>query len=221
MLYDPYPLGFSLEDSPFVRGSNIQLFLLLLLSRFILYSTRGRGGIGRRTRFRSVRVTLMRVRVSPSPLMAHINELIDFVVMVFIVNQNRVLLVDHKKLKMWMPVGGHIELNEDPEQALYREVQEECGLEIELIGEKRATVTDAGTKALPTPQYMDVHDITNHHKHVAMLYFARSKTDVVKLAAGEHNAIRWFTAADLADPQFDLKPFVRFYAEEALKNEST
>lgn len=66
----------------------------------------------------------------------HIHELIDFAVDVFIVYKNKVLLVHHIEQNKWLPVGGHVELNEDPEQALFREIKEECGLEVEIFGEK-------------------------------------------------------------------------------------
>ena len=49
--------------------------------------------------------------------MAHIHEKIDFTASVYIVRDNRVLLHMHKKLNMWLPPGGHIELDEDPNQA--------------------------------------------------------------------------------------------------------
>ena len=69
--------------------------------------------------------------------MPHIHEKIDFTVEVFIVHKDRVLLRMHDKFKKWMSVGGHIELDEDPEEAARREVKEEVGLEIELIGNQR------------------------------------------------------------------------------------
>ena len=57
--------------------------------------------------------------------MPHIHDLIDFIVDAYIVHNNSVLLILHKKLKIWLPIGGHIELNEDPDEALMREIKEE------------------------------------------------------------------------------------------------
>lgn len=53
--------------------------------------------------------------------MAHLHGRIDFTVAVFVVHQNKVLLVHHRKLNRWLPVGGHIELDEGPEPAALRE----------------------------------------------------------------------------------------------------
>jgi len=41
-------------------------------------------------------------------------------VSVFIVHRDKVLLIYHKYYNEWLPIGGHIELDEDPEEALYR-----------------------------------------------------------------------------------------------------
>jgi len=54
--------------------------------------------------------------------MPHIHDKIDFTVEVFIVHNNKVLLRKHDKYKIWLSVGGHIELNEDPNQAAIRDV---------------------------------------------------------------------------------------------------
>jgi len=149
--------------------------------------------------------------------MAHIHDLIDFVVSINIVFDGKVLMVHHKKLDHWLPVGGHIELDEDPEQAAVREAKEESGLDIELIGTK-PSFDCPGTKFLISPAYLDIHDIPpKDHKHIGLVYFARAKTDAITLATEEHHAIRWFTPEDLIDPQYGLSTSIVFYAREALK----
>ena len=149
--------------------------------------------------------------------MPHIHDLIGFVVAAYITYGDKVLLVDHIKIKKWMPIGGHIELDEDPDVALVREIKEECGLEVEISGGlKPPDLTDSGTKPLLAPIYMDIHDITDTHKHIGLVYFAKATTDQVTLADKEHHAIRWFMKEDLENPEFDIPPYVRFYAEQAL-----
>lgn len=148
--------------------------------------------------------------------MPHIHELIDFTVVAYIVHDQRVLMIDHKKSKMWLPIGGHVELNEDPDEALLREIKEESGLEVEIIGEK-PEFDDPNVKTLLAPAYMDIHSIDEKHRHVGMVYFAKAKSDKTTLAEKEHNAIRWFSQEDLHDPKYNLKPQVIFYAEKALE----
>lgn len=62
--------------------------------------------------------------------MMNINR--HFTVSVYVVNNNRVLLHRHKKAQILLPVGGHIELDELPEEAAVREVLEEAGVVVEL-----------------------------------------------------------------------------------------
>lgn len=50
---------------------------------------------------------------------------LEMVVAGYIVNKDKLLLIHHKKLKKWLPVGGHIDENETPCKALRREVKEE------------------------------------------------------------------------------------------------
>ena len=59
--------------------------------------------------------------------MAHIHEKIDFTVAIFVVHDEKILLIHHRQLDKWLPLGGHIELDEDPEQAALREAKEESG----------------------------------------------------------------------------------------------
>jgi 8-oxo-dGTP pyrophosphatase MutT (NUDIX family) len=48
-----------------------------------------------------------------------------------------VLLVEHRKLGWWLYPGGHIEPNEDPAQAVVREVAEETGIRGQIVAETR------------------------------------------------------------------------------------
>lgn len=151
--------------------------------------------------------------------MAHINKKIDLTVAAFIVYQGKILLVDHKALKKWLPIGGHVELDEDPEQALFREIEEESGLtqnEIKVLGEK-PDVKSPGTKFLIAPVFLDIHDISKEHKHIGMVYFIKASTDKITRAVLEHNDIRWFSGSELVQKQFDISAAIKYYAKEAIK----
>jgi 8-oxo-dGTP pyrophosphatase MutT (NUDIX family) len=60
--------------------------------------------------------------------MPHVHELYDFTTSAFIAYNGTILLVQHKKIGKWLQPGGHIELDEDPLEALWREIEEETGL---------------------------------------------------------------------------------------------
>ena len=148
--------------------------------------------------------------------MAHIHEKIDFTVAIFVVQRDRILLIHHRKLDRWLPLGGHIELDEDPEIAALREAKEESGLDVELLGERPPT-TEPGTRALIAPRFLDIHRITDTHEHIGMIYWARPRNGSLTLASAEHHDIRWCSAADLDNLHPPMSNAVKWYCRKALE----
>ena len=153
----------------------------------------------------------------------HIHEKIDFTVAIFVVHERRVLLVHHRTLDKWLPLGGHIELDEDPEQAALREAREESGLEVELLGERPPT-TGPGTRALIAPRFLDIHRIHETHEHIGMIYWARpreSSGGELTLAKSEHHEIRWCAKADLDELRPSMSNAVKWYCLKAIEEVSS
>ena len=148
--------------------------------------------------------------------MAHIHEKIDFTVAIFIVHDGRILLIHHRKLGKWLPLGGHIELDEDPEQAALREAKEESGLDVELLGERPPT-TSPGTRALIAPRFLDIHRISETHEHIGLSYWARPRNSAdVKLATEEHHDIRWCSREEMEKLSPPMTDAVKWYCHRAL-----
>lgn len=148
--------------------------------------------------------------------MAHIHEKIDFTVAIFVVQNGKILLIHHRKLNKWLPLGGHVELDEDPEMAALREAREESGLEVELLGERPPT-TEPGTRALIAPRFLDIHRINNAHEHIGMIYWARPRNGSVTLADAEHHDIRWCSASELDALQPAMSNAVKWYCRKAIE----
>jgi len=146
----------------------------------------------------------------------HIHYAIDFTVAIFVVRDGKVLLIHHRKLDKWLPLGGHIELHEDPEQAALREAREESGLDVELLGERPPT-TEPGTRALIAPRFLDIHRINDVHEHIGMIYWARPKSGALALAAAEHHDIGWFTGPQLDALVTRMSDAVKWYCRKALE----
>lgn len=145
--------------------------------------------------------------------MPHFNYYIDYVVGAFIVRDGKVLLVNHRKLGVWLCPGGHIELDEDPVEAVHREVMEETGLRVKLYG-IRPKFEDANAVSLIRPTWLDIHRITDTHRHTCFYWAAKPLGDgSVRLAESEHSEIEWFPAYELPDPMW---PATRYYCREAV-----
>jgi 8-oxo-dGTP pyrophosphatase MutT (NUDIX family) len=143
---------------------------------------------------------------------------VDYTVEVFVVCDGMVLLRLHDKLGLWLSVGGHVELHEDPAQAAVREVREEVGLEVVLDDSHMLyrEETDGYTE-LPPPVFMCRGRATSTHEHVTMTYFARSSTKRVTPSGADRSDVwRWVSAQGLHDPELALLDSIKFYAQTAL-----
>ena len=141
----------------------------------------------------------------------------EFVATGFIVNGDKTLLVHHKKLEKWLPVGGHIEKEETPEQALEREAMEEAGLTIEILEQKHFENEDSAR--LKVPHYMQVELIPDKqkglHEHIDLIFFCKTKENKITLNKKEHHDIKWFTAKDLENEE--IMPNVRILGKKAIE----
>ncbi len=151
--------------------------------------------------------------------MPHIHEKIDFTVDAVIVFENKVLLRKHDKYKKWLFPGGHIELNEDPNQAALREVKEEVGLDVELFNASPFfKKSNEFYGDLIPPLFVNRHRINANHEHVSFIYVASSKSNKIVQSVDElSEECRWFTYEELQDSALVLDSTIKPYAETALR----
>ena len=122
-----------------------------------------------------------------------------FVATGYIVRNGKTLLLFHKKLRMWLPPGGHIDDGELPEEALRREIREETGLEVEILSLRRAPdPTDGRVRYLYVPNHVQLEDIPGGHpQHIDLIYFCKARNGKVSLRPTEHDEMRWHGLAEL------------------------
>lgn len=136
----------------------------------------------------------------------------DFTVATFVVHEDKLLMLYHDKLKMWLPPGGHIEPNELPDDAAVREVREETGIVVELVG-RRALPIDY-PRQLIIPEGVQVEHIAPGHEHIDFVYFARPVGDTRIVAGQGVSRVGWYTKAEL--DQMPLTDEIRMWVERAL-----
>ena len=118
----------------------------------------------------------------------------------FVVRGDSTLLHWHRRLGQWMPPGGHIEQDEDPVQAVLREILEETGIVAEVIP-SRTPEAFAYPEQLPAPYTILVEDIPGPgepHKHIDMIYFCRP-VDGADHERVDDPSLRWVSEAELRD----------------------
>ncbi len=105
------------------------------------------------------------------------------------------------RLGIWLPPGGHVEANEDPVQAVFREVREETGLDAEIVS-GGPTFGYTSPPQLAPPAAMAVYDIPRDskldepHQHIDFIYFLRPVTASPVLP--NEMQWRWFDRDDLS-----------------------
>lgn len=149
------------------------------------------------------------MRDSASPVQVPTTR--DFAATTFVVEDGRTLLLWHLKTRAWLPPGGHVEPNELPDDAAVREVHEETGLTVELLGETRRWGT---VGVLRRPFCVLLERIAPGHEHVDLIYYARVTGGILRLDPREASAHRWCTSEDLGGA--DIAEDIRILGREAL-----
>lgn len=126
---------------------------------------------------------------------------------------NTILFIHHKKLNKWLFVGGHIELNEDPETAVCREVKEETNLDITLLGERYPREED-----FIKPFALQRNVVKNDHVHMDLFYIAiANNPEQIKAKEDEVLNYKWFTKEEIMSSNFDTFPEKKKMAIDVLE----
>lgn len=158
-----------------------------------------------------------------------------FTASAFVVDsQGRTLLLWHKRLRRWMPPGGHVDADELPEETARRECKEETGLDVDIIGEEQADVFAKNPeegRMLKKPIALLLEQIPASpersepaHQHMDFVYLARplDEAQVLCLQKEEGDRLCWFTAEEIAalDPATEIFANVKRYILSILTSSS-
>jgi ADP-ribose pyrophosphatase YjhB (NUDIX family) len=120
-------------------------------------------------------------------------------------SRHEVLMVKHKKLKVWLPPGGHVDENELPNEAALREIFEETGVKAEVISSPLSSqldlrLNDRGCKVLPRSLVMLLEDIDGDgmHNHIDLIYVCKAISDEIILQTTEVYEVGWFSMAEFS-----------------------
>lgn len=114
----------------------------------------------------------------------------------------KILLVDHKLAGLWLPAGGHVEEDEDPQETVRRECQEELAIEADFRWEDPFFLTVTATAG----------DI-GRHTDVSLWYVLRGNSeDAYAFDAREFHTVRWFSLDALPESRTD--PHLKRFAEK-------
>ena len=128
-----------------------------------------------------------------------------FCVTVYIFDKEtqKFVFIKHKKLQKWLPAGGHIEENENPDNAAKREVFEETGLkDLHFINPPINVINIDGL--LIQPFGIQLNKIKEGHEHLDLIYLATiDKKEKLVLNEIETEGIQEFSLKEILDDNFN------------------
>ncbi len=157
--------------------------------------------------------------------MTHTSKLLDYTVNCFIVKDNKVLFIYNPQYGMWLAPGGHIDPDENFEDAIYREIEEETGIkkgELALIDPRNTLPKEdifsdhEGARSLISPTFTDIHPAGKGHMHIAFRFFLTTKAEVRGSVDEFVTKHKWLSESDFESKEYNLKKAVKFYAKYAL-----
>ncbi len=116
--------------------------------------------------------------------------------------KQQVLLIYHRKLKKWLPAGGHVDPHEIPCDTARREALEETGIEVEILSQENIEINCWNAKSFPRPYLCLLEEIPPYgdqpaHQHMDMVYVGRPIGGTLRHAPEETAGARWFSLEDL------------------------
>lgn len=142
----------------------------------------------------------------------------------FLVNDNKVLLVKHKKLGIWLAPGGHLDKAELPHQAAEREFWEETAIKVKAKSVLPLLPGTANSDYHPVPFSVNLHWISQElykkrlasstpekrvvdkvwqlgcEKHLVFTYVVEAVAGLdFKQNVEETDGISWFSKKELVD----------------------
>lgn len=96
--------------------------------------------------------------------------------------EEKILLVDHKKAELWLPSGGHVEIDEDPSDTVTRECMEELYVAADFWFREPVFITQTETVGK-----------TAGHTDVSLWYLIKGNSNIeYNFDREEFSGIEWF-----------------------------
>lgn len=116
----------------------------------------------------------------------------------------------HKKIEKLMQIGGHIEIDESPWQAVVHEIEEESGYrtdELTVLQFTNDRVKDGGNVLHPLPFSMNTHHVliktpsgaVDHYHSDSCYGFIAAAEPKRAVKSEESTDLRWLTLPELAE----------------------
>ena len=120
-----------------------------------------------------------RLRAAGADPFSENDDLVHITGSAIVVGSRGTVLLEHKRLGMWLQPGGHVDLGESPWDAALREAREETGLNVRF------------TEQPPRLIHVDVHQGGRGHTHLDLRYLLDGGDADPAPPADESQQVEW------------------------------
>mgnify|MGYP001299840208 CR=1 FL=1 len=123
---------------------------------------------------------------------------------VFSPKRDKTLLIFHRKMRKWLPPGGHLQPNELPHEGAIREVWEETGIRAKPIPWwEELDIKEKVESQLPTPfcmlhEYIPASQHDEAHMHIDFIFLLEPENEApLSIAPKEVEEARWMSLEEV------------------------
>lgn len=119
-------------------------------------------------------------------------------------DKKKILLMDHINAGLWLPSGGHVEINEHPKTTVEREIMEELNFSADFISDIPFFITQTVTV-----------NIGAGHTDVSLWYLLRGNSEEkITYDKNEFKGYKWFGYNEILETDIKLDPHMHRFVNK-------
>ena len=123
-----------------------------------------------------------------------------------VVHEDKILLTQRKGVPhIWELPGGKVEFNEEPSNAVVREVQEETGYEVEVLVRNRRLAMLPLSYSIKVNSYLQI---------ILLCFECKLVGGELLIAKSEVDDVQWFSVNELPNVRHGSRDFVDYYLSD-------
>jgi 8-oxo-dGTP pyrophosphatase MutT (NUDIX family) len=137
----------------------------------------------------------------------------QFTATIYILKDDKVLLIHHRKHQKWLPPGGHLMPNEIPIDGAIREAKEETGLDVMPLRQENVWIEgQENARSIERPYLCLLENIPSTpsepaHQHIDFIFVGTPIGGIEMENIEEITKMKWFTLEEVENLRIGVDIF--------------